>query len=126
MTRRRTSAVKLARLPLEIMKSLAALVIGLSLGGCRDAGGAQNCTLASAAYVGYIDLARGYGPEDGLEGGASLNAVFGGSAVYFSGALSSAPKTEVTQKKGKKKMRSVGNVEIPQSAFLAVLKMGKD
>ena len=68
------------------MKSLAALVIGLSLGGCRDAGGAQNCTLASAAYVGYIDLARGYGPEEGLEGGASLNAVFGGSAVYFPSA----------------------------------------
>ena len=27
------------------------------------------------------------------------------------------------QKKGKKRMRQIGNVEVPQSAFLAVLKM---
>ena len=27
------------------------------------------------------------------------------------------------QKKGKKRMRQIGNIEVPQSAFLAVLKI---
>jgi GTP-binding protein LepA len=30
------------------------------------------------------------------------------------------------QKKGKKRMRQVGNVEIPQGAFIAALKMGDE
>ena len=30
------------------------------------------------------------------------------------------------QKAGKKRMRNIGNVEIPQSAFIAALKVGDD
>ncbi|MGC8001510.1 hypothetical protein ACP3XN_29320, partial [Salmonella enterica] len=29
------------------------------------------------------------------------------------------------QKEGKKRMKQIGNVELPQDAFLAVLKVGK-